>query len=296
MELTAKAGESFVKLDAGGVTISGAEVKVNSGGAPGVGTGIQILTPLVPGAAVAATAGQQLSAPPVGKLSVAPDSKPPAVEEELEEEEEEVELEDITLRVGMFFDGTGNNRNNSERVFGCFAPDVNLEEAAEDIRQFCAAHGYDGKGSSPDNSYGNDVSNVARLYDLYIDQADETLPIDAKTASLPVYVDGIGTSSTGEDSTFSQGTGIGVQGVRARVEETPPLILKAMQTFQDNNPDKRVAKIEFDIFGFSRGSAAAGDFANEVLKGTKVSSPKRCRWVPRYCRIAFHGRRILMSL
>ncbi|MDI3353171.1 type VI secretion system tip protein VgrG [Pseudomonas sp. UYIF39] len=269
MELTAKAGGSFVKIDAGGVTISGAEVKVNSGGRPGAGTGIQILTPLIPGAAAAAIAGQLLSAPPVGKLSVAPDSAPPAVEEEFEEEEEEVELEDITLRVGMFFDGTGNNRNNSERVFGCFAPDVNLEEAAEDIRQFCAAHGYDGKGSSPDNSYGNDVSNVARLYDLYLDQRDITLPIDARTASLRVYVDGIGTSSTEADSTFSQGTGIGAQGVRARAEETPPLILRAIQTFQDNNPDKRVAKIEFDIFGFSRGSAAARDFANEVLKGNK---------------------------
>ena len=269
MELTAKAGGSFVKVDAGGVTISGAEVKANSGGAPGVGRGIAILTPIIPGAAAAAIAGQLLSSPPVGKFNAAPDSAPPAVEEELEEEEEEVELEDITLRVGMFFDGTGNNRNNSERVFGCFAPDVNLEEAAEDIRQFCAAHGYDGKGSSPDNSYGNDVSNVARLYELYEDHSNIARPIDAKTASLRVYVDGIGTSSTAEDSTFSQGTGIGVQGVRARVEETPPLILKAIQTFQDNNPDKRVAKIEFDIFGFSRGSAAARDFANEVLKGNQ---------------------------
>jgi type VI secretion system secreted protein VgrG len=51
MELTAKAGGSFVKVDAGGVTISGAEVKVNSGGGPGTGTGIQILGPLLPGLA-----------------------------------------------------------------------------------------------------------------------------------------------------------------------------------------------------------------------------------------------------
>ncbi|MHC8381492.1 type VI secretion system tip protein TssI/VgrG [Pseudomonas sp. LB3P14] len=273
MELTAKAGGSFVKVDAGGVTISGAEVKVNTGGSPGVGSGIQILPPITPGAAAAALSGKLLSAPPVGKFTAvadaAPKATPPAVEDELEEEEEEVEEEDITLRVGMFFDGTGNNRNNSERVFGCFAPDVNLEDMAEDIRQFCASYGYDGKGSSPDNSYGNDVSNVARLYDLYVNQADRTLPIDAKTASLSVYVDGIGTSSTAEDSTFSQGTGLGAQGVRARVEETPELFLRVIRLFQENNPDKRVAKIEFDIFGFSRGSAAARDFANEVLKGNQ---------------------------
>lgn len=147
MELTAKAGGSFVKVDAGGVTISGAEVKTNSGGSPGVGRGIQILDPLLPGAAAGAIAGQLLSAPAAGKASA-----PAPAEDELEEEEEEEELQegDITLRIGMFFDGTGNNRSNTERVYGCFAPDVNLEEAAEDIRQFCATHGYDGKGSSPD--------------------------------------------------------------------------------------------------------------------------------------------------
>jgi type VI secretion system secreted protein VgrG len=50
MELTAKAGGNFVKVDAGGVTISGAEVKVNTGGSPGVGSGIGILVPLTPGA------------------------------------------------------------------------------------------------------------------------------------------------------------------------------------------------------------------------------------------------------
>ncbi|AZC63463.1 type VI secretion system Vgr family protein [Pseudomonas chlororaphis] len=47
-ELTAKAGGSFVKLDGGGVTISGADVKINSGGAPGVGTGLNILMPGMP--------------------------------------------------------------------------------------------------------------------------------------------------------------------------------------------------------------------------------------------------------
>ncbi|PYD90366.1 type VI secretion system tip protein VgrG, partial [Pseudomonas syringae pv. pisi] len=57
VELTAKAGGSFVKLDAGGVTISGPEVKVNTGGSAGVGTGIGILTPLIPGLAAADAAG-----------------------------------------------------------------------------------------------------------------------------------------------------------------------------------------------------------------------------------------------
>ena len=35
MELTAKGGGSFLKLDPGGVTLSGATIKINSGGAAG---------------------------------------------------------------------------------------------------------------------------------------------------------------------------------------------------------------------------------------------------------------------
>nr|WP_218573284.1 type VI secretion system tip protein VgrG [Pseudomonas sp. L-22-4S-12] len=45
MELTAKGGGSWLKLDPGGVTLSGATIKINSGGAPGVGSGIAVLPP-----------------------------------------------------------------------------------------------------------------------------------------------------------------------------------------------------------------------------------------------------------
>jgi len=45
-ELTLKAGGSFVKLDPGGVTLSGTDVKLNSGGSPGAGTPA---APLLPG-------------------------------------------------------------------------------------------------------------------------------------------------------------------------------------------------------------------------------------------------------
>ncbi|MGV8321439.1 hypothetical protein ACV343_32845, partial [Pseudomonas aeruginosa] len=38
-ELHLKGGGSFLKLDASGVTLSGANVRVNSGGSPGNGSG-----------------------------------------------------------------------------------------------------------------------------------------------------------------------------------------------------------------------------------------------------------------
>ncbi|MFG0382902.1 type VI secretion system tip protein VgrG [Pseudomonas sp. zbq_18] len=45
MELTAKGGGSWLKLDPSGVTLSGATIKMNSGGSPGTGSGIAILRP-----------------------------------------------------------------------------------------------------------------------------------------------------------------------------------------------------------------------------------------------------------
>ncbi|MNB58929.1 hypothetical protein D3C87_790820 [compost metagenome] len=65
MELTAKAGGSFVKVDVGGVTISGTQVKTNSGGSPGSGTGIAIKLPIALTPADADMAGKTLSAAPI---------------------------------------------------------------------------------------------------------------------------------------------------------------------------------------------------------------------------------------
>ncbi|KIV65894.1 VgrG protein [Pseudomonas sp. FeS53a] len=57
MELTASGGGSFLKLDPGGVTFSGATINLNSGGAAGEGAGLRILAPLIPWAADKAKAG-----------------------------------------------------------------------------------------------------------------------------------------------------------------------------------------------------------------------------------------------
>ncbi|RCV86843.1 type VI secretion system Vgr family protein [Billgrantia montanilacus] len=47
-EITLKAGGSFIKLDPSGITIVGAQVKINSGGSPGVGSGQGAQAPELP--------------------------------------------------------------------------------------------------------------------------------------------------------------------------------------------------------------------------------------------------------
>ncbi len=57
MELTASGGGSFLKLDPSGVTLNGATIKINSGGAAGTGSGLSILAPVIPWAADQEKAG-----------------------------------------------------------------------------------------------------------------------------------------------------------------------------------------------------------------------------------------------
>ncbi|MBF8224316.1 type VI secretion system tip protein VgrG, partial [Halomonas sp. 328] len=54
-EITLQAGGSFIKLDPSGITIVGAQVKINSGGSPGRGSGQAVVLPRLPGEATPET-------------------------------------------------------------------------------------------------------------------------------------------------------------------------------------------------------------------------------------------------
>ena len=60
MELTAKGGGSFLKLDPSGISLGGPTLKINSGGAPGSGSGLGIQLPVLPGLADSDKAGSLL--------------------------------------------------------------------------------------------------------------------------------------------------------------------------------------------------------------------------------------------
>ena len=70
VELTLKADGSFIKLDPGGITVSGPLARINAGGAPGKGSGIKIKPPVLPGMADRDKAGsllEQVSASPLNR-------------------------------------------------------------------------------------------------------------------------------------------------------------------------------------------------------------------------------------
>ena len=199
------------------------------------------------------------------------------LEREEEEEEEETELpqkQRITLRVGMFFDGTLNNLPNASLTAQCRREDLAQlgPDGLEAVTRFCESHGYnDSNGDAffdqrPDNSYGNELSNVALLYELYQDDSRQKLPPEATQASVKVYIEGAGSKAGEEDATMGMAFGQGETGVVERVEQSPALLKRIIDNLNRRNPDLLIEKVEFDIFGFSRGAAAARHFANEVLK------------------------------
>lgn len=174
------------------------------------------------------------------------------------------EMRGVTVRIGMFFDGTGNNRINSQIAADCRAL------AAENNKAHSRACG--GCHANPDSSYANDLSNVARLYELYRQWPTAQKTRNGLSVYWPIYVSGVGTTSGKCDSVWvGQSFGRGATGVIAKVASGVKKLSVALEAFQANNPGCVIDGLEFDLFGFSRGAAAARHFANEVLKQAKGS-------------------------
>ncbi len=196
-------------------------------------------------------------------------------DEEDEDEEEEVSSrQHITLRIGVFFDGTGNNMENTLATEQCRTEDKSQhpQEVLDNIQQLCNEYGYkDTTGDGvfnfiPDTSYGNALSNVAKLKGSYRD--DSALPLDPTTehVTFALYVDGIGTTAGIKDNFWGLASGERATGVVTRVNQSGAMLDSNIALFARQNDQIVIDRIEFDVFGFSRGAAAARHFVNEVNK------------------------------
>ncbi|MEB0090207.1 DUF2235 domain-containing protein [Pseudomonas sp. CCI4.2] len=173
-----------------------------------------------------------------------------------------VQTRGVTVRIGLFFDGTGNNRINSQIAADCRAQAVMNNNAHTGA---CA-----GRHANAASSYASDITNIARLYELYVLRPKAHETPQGLSVSVPIYVSGAGTTSGKHDSVWAgQVLGRGNTGVLAKVSEGVKKLRTVLETFQTNNCGCTVEGLELDLFGFSRGAAAARHFANEVLKQEK---------------------------
>lgn len=142
----------------------------------------------------------------------------------------------LDINLGIFFDGTKNSKTNTnERL----ANTSNFQKYGKD---------------DDESSYYNDWSNVARLWDNY-----------DKASSL--YIEGIGTEDQKSDSTIGYAFGSGDTGIRGKVRiACEKIVSEKLSRILMANRSKKLRSITFDVFGFSRGAAAARNFVYEIGK------------------------------
>ncbi|TQI81192.1 putative alpha/beta hydrolase family protein DUF2235 [Serratia fonticola] len=173
----------------------------------------------------------------------------------------------ITLTIGVFFDGTGNNTNNTNQrlLQDCTAEDVGMNSADAQSCMRKLKMGSIGAGS-----YLNYYTNIHWLSTLYIQ--DEDLSDDKEIFQGSVYVSGIGTSAGKPDSAIGKGIGAWVEGVVDKTDEAVNSITAEIKRFLGviKNQNILIKKVQFDVFGFSRGAAAARHFSNRVLSQDKA--------------------------
>ncbi|PAU58377.1 hypothetical protein BZL41_17815 [Pseudomonas sp. PIC25] len=164
----------------------------------------------------------------------------------------------VSLRIGVFFDGTGNNTANAEEGAACRRSRSMPEDQARAIVDRCEPYKLTG-------SYANDVTNVWRLYDLYPTSRALQGEGQKRWASLSIYVQGIGTVAGQPDQVFSSATGRGETGIATRVYDAFKAIRSDIKQLLQQNADFQIESITFDVFGFSRGAVVARHFAHQLL-------------------------------
>lgn len=177
----------------------------------------------------------------------------------------------VNVFVGMFFDGTGNNRFNSEATYYSKINSSDARYVASTIpahlKTIININGQPTEVKIADrDSYWNPYSNVVKLFDLYKEEKDPDFedvkfPTYKKHVILKQYIEGIGTKRNSEDDVLGSALARGSRGIIGRVEEgIKDLVNNELKVVKA----KKINKIVFDVFGFSRGAAAARHFCNEV--------------------------------
>jgi hypothetical protein len=169
----------------------------------------------------------------------------------------------VHLTIGMFFDGTGNNRFNSENIYYKNLNSGNLvyTQIPKEVTL------KNGKKTDNTSSYWNPYSNIVLLHDLY-DKKDYN--DQKKTVTLKQYVQGIGTLKGEEDDILGSAFGEGTNGIIGKVAEGCRDLAKQISNILGD--DKEIGTITFDVFGFSRGAAAARHFCNEIVGKDSITN------------------------
>ncbi len=179
----------------------------------------------------------------------------------------------IKIRFSVFFDGTLNNRTNiNQRLLA--AKETNLTEEEQEMAQELKSktdvddivkakmhykmHG--SKDPQEDNSYEGYYTNIV-LMEKYVDPN----PPEGYNSTLKIYIEGSGTIDETGDETSGFAFAIWESGIPAKVQSGVNDAVAKIKESEDQ--ETIIDEITFDVFGFSRGAAAARSFIHYALFG-----------------------------
>uniref|UniRef100_UPI0039A5DC86 T6SS phospholipase effector Tle1-like catalytic domain-containing protein n=1 Tax=Ornithobacterium rhinotracheale TaxID=28251 RepID=UPI0039A5DC86 len=175
----------------------------------------------------------------------------------------------VNFTFGVFLDGTLNNMYDTEirqkaegkPLAGASGLSVSKEKAVTIYKKH-------GDTKNKESSYENDLSNPAILYKNYDNKPENKI--------FRIYTEGIGTNSAPKkqggylreedykknDILFGPAFGMGNSGIMSNVRKAIVDVVKVLKKI-DSKAEK-IGTITFDVFGFSRGAAAARHFVHIV--------------------------------
>lgn len=202
---------------------------------------------------------------------------------------------DIKLSVSVFFDGTQNNMYNTEakveyqkklafdKMTFVYPTGTTFDRAKEAAKYYDVklAGYYQKMSNKTDDSYENDYSNVVRLFKYYTNEYKATY------ISESLYVEGIATgdiyrsdksyantSPTSQDyqeDSVALGLSIGKggTGIEPKVKKACRMLAAKIQGMASG--ENKISSLTVDVFGFSRGAAAARLFIHEITQQGKAA-------------------------
>ncbi len=159
----------------------------------------------------------------------------------------------VKVFINIFFDGTKNSAKNTEARLKYQeekrkgTKDKNLSTNAKSFVD----------NDSDESSYDNYYSNVALMYQLNI--------VEKEKREFKIYIEGEGTTDNESDDLSGYAFGSGDTGIPEKVNKGYKLIKEKIAEKKFLAKNEIVNEIEVNVFGFSRGSAAARHFI--ALKG-----------------------------
>ena len=182
------------------------------------------------------------------------------------------------LTIGVFIDGTMNNRYNTIARENWERKRLQEKNKIDNTQNRLEVYATKEENVTKSNykygqtSYENDLSNPAILFDNYFDDNEKVFKIytegmGTNTVTKGNYKTGFKDKVEADDYKEDDGMGAAVAwGTSGIVERVKRAVEQTVSKINVEGKKERIGIITIDVFGFSRGAASARHFVHEITK------------------------------